>query len=451
MSRPNMSRPGLISGITASTLLLSACMGGGGNDDSDSADQSAQGGGTVRIASAETDANAMAALTAAGADYEEETGTSVVFEAIPLNDIYTKVNAASGTNAEYDALITGFIGHISLFQSEDKLVPVDDVIDALGGEEDFYDGQLLFPIEDQVWWVPFDYNIAFGFIRQDWLDEAGLEIPTTWEEMLEVAQAFSERSGDEYGLLMPLKADGATNWVTSQVLWANEVRIFDDEWNVILDSDEMLPKVVESLELLDQLHEYMPAGANNASYGETIEAFASGQVGMSFYSGRMLDSMIAQNPEAAENVVAFGFPMNSGEGTAASLGYDGFGVLETEDSEEAKDFIQWFFEERLLDLYATAPYHYLPTQRSVFDSEEWQSLPTLDLRWEEVMVPQEEFTGNPNLHSIDTDGPSVDQRSADVFQSLIFPEMFQRVVLNDEDPETVVRESAEEIRTAAGE
>lgn len=447
MSRPS-SRPGLIAGVTATTLLLSACMGGGSDS---GGEQSAAGGGEIRIASAETDANAMEALTAAGAAYEDETGTRVVFEAIPLNDVYTKVNAASGTSAEYDAMITGFIGHISLFQDEDKLVPVDDIIEALGGEEDFYDGQLLFPIEDQVWWVPFDYNIAFGFIRQDWLDEAGLEVPTTWEEMLEVAQAFSERSGDEYGLMMPLKADGATNWITSQVMWANEVRIFDDEWNVVLDDEEMLPRAVESLEYLKELHEYMPSGANNASYGETIESFASGQSGMSFYSGRMLDSMIAQNPEAAENVVAFGFPMASGDGTTASLGYDGIGVLDTDESEATKDFVQWFFEERLLDLYATAPYHYLPAQRSVFDSQEWQSLPTLDLRWEEVMVPQEEFTANPNLHSIDTDGPSVDQRSADVFQSLIFPEMFQRVVLNDEDPETVVRESAEEIRATAGE
>lgn len=449
MSR-TIPRPGLIAAAATSSLLLTACMGGG-SDDADSAGGSAEGGATIRIASAETDAAAMEALNAAGADYEAETGTSVVFEAIPLNDIYTKVNAGSGTNAEYDALITGFIGHIALFQDEEKLVPVDDVIQALGGAEDFYDGQLLFPIEDQVWWVPFDYNLAFGFIRQDWLDEAGLQTPTTWEEMLEVAQAFSERSDSEYGLLMPLQADGATNWITSQVMWANEVRIFDDEWNVILDSEEMLPKAVESLEFLNELHEFMPAGAENASYGETIEAFASGQVGMSFYSGRMLDSMIAQNPEAAENVAAFGFPMRSGDGTTASLGYDGFGVLDTEDSEETKDFIQWFFEERILELYATAPYHYLPAQRSVFESDEWQSLPTLDLRWEEVMVPQEEFTGNPNLHSIDTDGPSVDQRSGDVFQSLIFPEMFQRVVLNEEDPETVVRESAEEIRSIAGE
>jgi multiple sugar transport system substrate-binding protein len=449
MKRP-LSRLGIVAVATTSTLLLSACMGGGGGDSAGD-ESEGDGGGTVRIASAETDAAAMEALNAAGADYEEETGTSVVFEAIPLNDIYTKVNAAAGTNAEYDALITGFIGHIALFESEDKLVPVDDIIESLGGAEDFYDGQILFPIEDQYWWVPFDYNIAFGYIRQDWLDEAGLEVPTTWEEMLTVAAAFNERSGSEYGLLMPLAADGATNWITSQVMWANEVRIFDDEWNVILDSEETLAKAVESLELLKQLHEYMPAGVENASYAETVEAFASGQVGMSFYSGRMLDTMIAQNPDAADDVVAFGFPMRNGEGTTASLGYDGFGVLQTEDSEATKGFIEWFFQERILDLYATAPYHYLPTQRSTFESEEWRSLPTLDLRWDEVMVPQEEFTGNPNLHSIDTDGPAVDERSGDVFQSLIFPKMFQRVVLNGEDPETVVRESADEIREIAGE
>lgn len=448
-----MSRSIILAATTASALLLSACISGGGSDPDGAGDtgQEAKTEASIRIASAETDAAAMDALMAAGADYEEKTGTSVTFEAIPLNDIYTKVNAGAGTNAEYDAIITGFIGHIALFQDEDKLVPVDDVIEELGGAEDFYDGQLLFPIDDQVWWVPFDYNNAVGFIRQDWLDEADMEIPTTWDEMLEVAVAFDERSDSDFGLLMPLQADGSTNWVTSQVLWANEVGLFDDDWNVILDNEEMLPRAVESLEFLQKLYEHMPPGATNASYGETIEAFASGQVGMAFYSGRMLDSMITQNPEAAKNVVGFGMPMKNGEGTTATLGYDGFGVLQTEDSEETKDFIQWFFQERLLDLYATAPYHYQPTQRSVFESEEWRALDTLDQRWDEVAVPMEEFIGNPNLRSIDTNGPSADQRGGDVFQSMIIPEMFQRAVLTDDDLETVVRETAEKIRSIVGE
>jgi multiple sugar transport system substrate-binding protein len=109
-------RPRLLGGILAGALLLSSCMSGGGNQ----ADATAQRGGKaeIRVASAETDAKAMAALTAAGKAYEAKTGTKVTFEAIPLNDIYTKVNAASGTNAEYDAFLTGFIGHISLFQGE---------------------------------------------------------------------------------------------------------------------------------------------------------------------------------------------------------------------------------------------------------------------------------------------------------------------------------------------
>src|SRR5690606_20016256 len=153
-----------------------------------------------------------------------------------------------------------------------------------------------------------------------------------------------------------------------------------DSWNVVLDSDEMLPRTVEALEFLRELYQYMPPQADSASYGETIESFASGQSGMAFYSGRMLDSMIAQNPEAAQNVVAFGMPMADGGGTTASLGYDGIGVLNTQDSEETTDFLRWFFQEHLLDLYATAPYHYMPAQRSVFESEEWRSLDTLDQR-----------------------------------------------------------------------
>lgn len=435
--RTNLRRFSL---VAAAALLLAGCMGGGGGGGDDTSD------GVIRIASAETDAKAMEALTAAGAEYEEQTGTKVVFEAIPLTDIYTKVNATYGTSAEYNAFITGFVGHISLFQGEDKLVPVDDIVESLGGKEDFYNGDILFPIENKTYWIPFDYNIASGFIRQDWLDEAGLEVPTNWNELREVVTAFDERSAEEYGMMMPLKADDSSNWITSQVLWANNVRIFDDEWNVILDSPEMLPRVVESLELLVDLHEHMPPQAGNASYPEVIESFVSGQSGITFYSGRLIDVMNVQAPDAAENVASFGFPMADGEGVTAGLGYDGLAVMDTTESEETLEFVQWFYENKLVDLYASAPYHYLPAQKSVYESEEWRSLPTLDLYWEQIMEPAHDLISNENMHSIDTDGPSVDLRSGEVFQSMLFPEMYQRVTLNGEDPAAVVKDTAKQIR-----
>lgn len=429
---------------TGTALILTGCLGGGGSEgggDGGSDDK------VIRIASAESAAPVMEVLQDAAAEYESETGVKVEVEAVPLTDIYTKVNSVVGTSSEYDAFLTGFFGHISLFEDDDMLVPVDDVIDELGGVEDFYDGRTLFPIDGKTYWVPFDFNLAFGVIRTDWLEEVGMEIPTTWEEMLAVSKAFDELGEDKSGLIMPLKADDSSNWITSQVLWSNEVEIFDDEWNVVLDQGEMAERTTEALGMLQDLHPYMPDRADNASYADMIEAFVGGQTGMTFYTGRIFDNIIAQDESMLDNVAMFGFPMADGDGITASLGYDGWGIFNTDQADETKKFTTWFYENRLVDMYATSPLHYQPAQKSVYDREDWLSIPSIEKYGERFMLPQEELLTTAHLASIDTDGPEPDARQGELFQSMVFPQAYQQVTIGGEDPAEVTKSLAEEVRS----
>ncbi|WP_146072704.1 ABC transporter substrate-binding protein [Cryobacterium sp. Y62] len=430
--------------ITGTTLMLTGCLGGGGEASNEGGDS---GKTVIRIASAESAEPVMEVLREAATEYEAETGTKVEVEAIPLTDIYTKVNSVVGTSSEYSAFLTGFFGHISLFQGEDRLVPVDDVIEELGGVEDFYDGQTLFPIDGDTYWIPFDYNLAFGIIRTDWLDQVGMEIPTTWDELLAVSEAFDGLGDDKSGLIMPLKADDSSNWITSQVLWANGVEIFDDDWNVIIDEGEMGERTTESLAMLQEMYQFMPDRADNASYADMIESFVGEQVGMSFYSGRIFDSIIAQDPAMLDNVEIFGFPMADGDGIAASLGYDGWGVFNTDHADETKEFTTWFYENKLVDMLATAPLHYQPAQKSIFERENYQAIPSIAEYGEEYMLPQEDLLTEAHLHSIDTDGPEPDARQGELFQSMIFPQAYQRVTLGGENPVEVTKWLGDEIRS----
>jgi multiple sugar transport system substrate-binding protein len=438
--------------------VLAGCLGSGnsGSSDSRGGDSSASGGNsgggggkhevTIRIASAETSGAVMQVWEEAGKEYEQLTGVKVVAEAVPLTEIYTKINATYGTSAQYSMFTTGFIGHISLFQEQGWLAEVDDLIEALGGKEDFDGGDILFPINGKTYWIPYDYNNAIGFIRKDWLEEKGLEVPTNWDELLNVVRAFTDKANNRYGILMPLKSDDSTNWVTSQVLWANDVRIFDDNWNVILDSPEMKPKVVESLNLLKELYKYMPARADNATYGDLTESFISEQVGITFYTGRIIDFLDEQNPALGDKFQLFGFPKKDGGGITAGFGYDGMAILNTDHVDETKKFVEWFYKEKLVDMYATGANHFYPVQKSFFENEKWRNLPLVSKYWDVGMNAMRELFGKADMHSIDTDGPEISQISGGVFQSMVFPKMYQRVTINDEDPGKVVDVIAQEIR-----
>lgn len=433
--------------LTAS--LVSGCLGGGSKpaESGGGTDASGHKNVTIRIASTETGAESMKVLQDAGKEYEEKTGVKVVAEAVPLADVYTKINATYGTSSQYSAFLTGYIGHITLLEKQGRLTPVDDIIETLGGAEDFYDGHILFPINGKVYWIPYDYNLGYGYVRKDWLAEKGLSTPKTWDELVNAAKQLTDKDANQYGLIMPLKADDSSNWLTSALLWANDVRIFDDQWNVILDSPEMKPKVVESLNLLKELFQYMPTKAANASYSDMTEAFVGEQVGMSFYSGRLVDIVDSKNPKLADQFEVFGIPRKDGNGVAASLGYDSMAVLQTNHTDETKKFVEWFYKEKMIDFLNSVPVHYFPAQKSIYESEKWRNLPNIKKYWETGVEPQYKLLTEATLHSIDTDGPTTDERPGKVFQSLIIPKMFQRVTINNEDPGKVVDETAKEIRS----
>lgn len=436
-------RLGAVALLTAGALTLASCSGPGGDGGNGDGE-----GQVIRIASAETADSAIRALQESGDRYEAETGIKVIVEAVPLTDIYTKVNSVYGTRAAYSAFLTGFAGHVQLLEAEDKVIPVDDIIESIGGVEDFYDGHILLPIAGETYWIPFDYNLAFGIIRTDWLEEVGMDIPTTQEELLAVAEAFDGLHDGASGIMMPLRADDSSNWITSQVLWANNVEIFDDQWNVVVDEGDMGARTTEALDYLSKLYEFMPTRADNATYGDMLETFIGEQVGITFYTGRMFDNIIAQNPSLIDKVGIFGFPMADGSGVAASLGYDGLAILNTDHNDATKDFVEWWFKNELITLYASAPLHYQPAQKSIYDREDWQALPVIAEYGERLMDPLGEFIESAHLHSIDSDGPEPDVRAGRAFQSMVFPEAYQRVTLGGESAQSVTEWLGDAVRNA---
>lgn len=431
------------------TMVLFLLFGAVGCGSKAPADNGASKGGqekiTLRIASAETAPASMKALQDIGKEYEAKTGIKVEAEAVPLADIYAKVNSTLNTSAQYDIFLTGFIGHVAILKDRGLLEPLDDVIANIGGKADFKE-EILFPIDDVCYWIPYDYNLAYLHIRKDWLEEKNLEIPKTWDQLVNVAKAFTDKDNNKYGMMLPLKSDTATCWLTTGFMWANDVRIFDDQWNVILDSPEIRPKVIETLELMKELAPYMPAGIEQASYSETIAAFTSGQVGIAPYCGRIVETIESKAPDLADKFVVAGFPTKDGSGSAVTFGYDGMAVLKSPKSAEAKKFVEWFYKEKIVDFLHSAPIHLFPAQESIYQNEKWRSHPLIKKYWETAVEPQYELLHNAKMNSIDTDGPYMDEKPGIVLESYVIPKMFQRVLLNNEDPAKVVDETAAEIR-----
>lgn len=132
--------------------------------------------------------------------FKELTGVELD-ATIPPHQQYTEklqVIAASGDMP--DAWQVSF-PHFVNFALEGVNVPLDDYVAQSNNIKRFPDNHLKpYQVKGQQFGVPF--NAGGGtvtFVRQDWLDVLGLDSPTTIDEFIEVAKAFTFDDPDQNG------------------------------------------------------------------------------------------------------------------------------------------------------------------------------------------------------------------------------------------------------------
>ena len=243
-----------------------------------------QGKKTLRFLNTETSIDSIRALRVACAEYERQHGTRVVVDSVPLDDAFTKVTTSLRGGQPYDIATFAFIGHVLILASEGQLMPLTELT-----SKRQWGPKILFPIKNEVYWYPYDYNLAWIYYRKDLYEAKGLAVPKTWADFLKNAQTLNGEGRS--GALFPIGSNGATNWLSPGFMWAEGVKLFDDKWNVVIDNAEMAPKVTRYLDFFADLYKTMPSGSSQASFGEVLSNFASDKVAHTAYAGRIIEAL----------------------------------------------------------------------------------------------------------------------------------------------------------------
>jgi len=132
--------------------------------------------------------NEFAAIQAVGAAAQECTGASVESN---LTSEHQTINVAglSGNPSEYTTAIIANSSIVALM-NEDVIRPLNDLVAAHGGG---LQSNQLIKIGDDIMAVAFMANAQHLMYRKDVLEQAGVEVPTTYEEMLDVAKAIRDQ------------------------------------------------------------------------------------------------------------------------------------------------------------------------------------------------------------------------------------------------------------------
>ncbi|MEM2703801.1 MAG: sugar ABC transporter substrate-binding protein [Candidatus Bathyarchaeia archaeon] len=215
--------------------------------------------------------------------YKELSGVSVVLDKVTWDALHEKmVVALSARQGIYDAYgipVDWFMEWLS----NDWCIPLNTYIDNdLNAPPllDVYDVALKsFSYNGKLYGIPWFIAAMMGYYRRDLFEKAGLKLPKTLDELVEVAIKLNNPP-EVYGLALPGKQSEHTveEWI--QLLWSFGGEFVEDGKAAF--NDEAGLKALQFM--LDLIYKYkvVPPGFAQYSYDELATLFCEGKVAIYF-------------------------------------------------------------------------------------------------------------------------------------------------------------------------
>ena len=199
---------------------------------------------TLNVIAAEYGTQTKAWWTDFEADFEAANeNIDLVVDVVSWNDIYTVVNTRISNNDAPDILN---IDVFADYQADDLLLPAKDYISDETYAK-FYQSFLDQSVVDgTVWAVPDLASARAMYYNADILAEVGVEVPTTWDELVAAAEKIVEHyNGEVYPWGVDMTTDEGQACF-AYYIWNNGGDFTDAEGNWTLNS----PENVEAIEFI---------------------------------------------------------------------------------------------------------------------------------------------------------------------------------------------------------
>ena len=275
--------------------------------------------------------------------YEDLGYNTEVLYNIDTTQADTKL-ATSITSGNYPDLLSGSPTEIVKYAETGVIADITDVFEEYASDElkeyvnyNGIDNLGSCMVDGRLYGLPTAVEPLDGmmmFIRKDWLDNLGLEIPTTMEELKTVAQAFTDDDpdgngvDDTYGLAL-CGADGFTYWSGVQAFFEGygaAPGYWNDSFTFIEKDGEVMWGGALSTEMktaLTDLQEMYASGALAKSFGtmdynQLLQDVGAGTCGIYFAPrwGAMVPYVDALKTDVNAEIVAAMIPDGMGEGSS---------------------------------------------------------------------------------------------------------------------------------------
>ena len=206
--------------------------------------------------------------------------------------------------------------------------------------------------DGQIYSVPISAQAFAMFIRKDWREKLNMPQPKTWDDVRKLAEAFTNKDpdgngkADTFGMAIPGSTTrGYASWFISSFIWqagGDYVKQAPDGFIPTLNT----PQVAEALTyvrgmICDKLAQ---PGAINATTGDTLPTFRSGQTGIFISGPYHIPQLDAEPGKDVVEVVM----MPAGPAGVASLaeGTSAYLLKSVKDVDEANKFLAFLISPK---------------------------------------------------------------------------------------------------------
>jgi multiple sugar transport system substrate-binding protein len=368
---------------------------------------SAQAQKVIRVWHTETQPNSQQAMKNIAARFEAKNpGVKVELEALAWTDLEGKImtSLAAGTPPE---LSHGQPITCTALQSKGLLLPLDDVVRALGEDNIFDQIKRVCRVGGKQYGLVHAAGTSLLVYRKDLAKKAGVKPPKTWADLVAAAKALTlDTNGDGkpdiYGITLP--GDNLfINILLGELIASNGGTLFDKANRPQVASRQM----VETLEFLKELTRYAPPGWEGHGYRETFTNLYGQKAAMMFQGYGRGASLIEQNaPKEMANSEHFDVWVKphgpSGTAPVAQVDEEPWMLFKgAKNTKEAIEFLKFFYQkDNYLEYIQTVPIHFFPITKSMRSDKDYQATPMIQ-RWKGWLDAQEYYLsrdlGRPTL------------------------------------------------------
>lgn len=370
----------------------------------------------------------------------ENPGVKINIETFSWNDFYTKwtTGLASGNVPD---MSTALPAQVAEMINADALVPLNDLIDNIGRDKFAQTAIEEGTLGEDNYSLPLYRHAHVMWIRQDLLEENGLEVPKTWDELYETAKVLTKDG--VYGLSFPCGTNDfqATFFLDFYVRSGGGSLLTED-----LKANLTSSLAIDGIRYWVKVYnDCSPKDSINFDVLDQATLYYQGKTAFDFNSGFQISGVAANSPDLLQYVDCYPIPkINANDETQGIMTTNTPMVVwkASKHPEICKAFMQTLYdEETYVEFLHATPVGMLPAIKGIADTDAYKDNETI----QQFTHAEEVLTAAADIGTAFGYENGQNVQAGIMQNNHVIEEMFQNILTNGTDVETAAKAAEDKL------